>query len=164
MIPDHLIGTMRAISPADAIAAIRRRLDDGGEAGDLATSDVRALLAAHDAGERAARAAAWALSQAEATVAVLRGRFEASQAAHDSLCDALVAVSRGEAPGAIDGCVIAADALRAIAAERERLRTVATAARAYLAADLDVTDAYDEVARTDALRALTASLDDEVTR
>ena len=105
-----------------------------------------------------------ALSQAEATAAVLRGRFEASQAAHDSLCDALVAVSRGEAPGAIDGCVIAADALRAIAAERERLRTVATAARAYLAADLDVTDAYDEVARTDARRALTASLDDEVTR
>lgn len=64
----------------------------------------------------AARAAAWALSQAEATAAVLRGRVEASQAAHDSLCDALVAVSRGEAPGAIDGCVIAADALRAIAA------------------------------------------------
>ena len=48
MIPDHLIGSVRALPPAEAIAAIRRRLDEGGEAGDLATSDVRALLAAHD--------------------------------------------------------------------------------------------------------------------
>ena len=48
MIPDHLIGSMVALSPAEAIATIRRRLDDGGEAGDLATSAVRALLAAYD--------------------------------------------------------------------------------------------------------------------
>lgn len=37
-----------ALPPDDAIAAIRQRLDDGGHAFDLATSDVRALLAAYD--------------------------------------------------------------------------------------------------------------------
>lgn len=63
----------------------------------------------------------WALAslaarvrEAEAERDALRGRLDASQAEHDALCDALVAVSRGEVPGAIDGCVIAADALRAI--------------------------------------------------
>jgi len=43
--------------------------------------------------------------------------------------------------------------------EARRLWDVAMSARAYLAADLDVTDAYDEVARTDALRVLTDALE-----
>ena len=74
MIPDHLVGSMAALSPAEAIAAIRRRLADGGEAGDLATSDVAALLTAYDAGERAARGAAWALAEMTAERDALRRR------------------------------------------------------------------------------------------
>lgn len=65
------------------------------------------------------------------------------------------------AAGVREAAEHAAECDRADRAEAEcgRLRDVATAARAYLAADLDVTDAYDEVARTDALRALTTALD-----
>ena len=65
MIPPHLVGSMAALSPVEAIAAIRRRLADGGEAGDLATSDVAALLTALDDAERVARGLRWALAMRE---------------------------------------------------------------------------------------------------
>ena len=84
MIPAHLIGSMVALTPAEGIAAIRRRLDDGGEAGDLATSDVRALLAAYDAGECAGRGLRWALSEATAERDVLRRRVEGVTAGEGS--------------------------------------------------------------------------------
>lgn len=93
MIPDDILGSARALPPDEAIAAIRRRLDEGGEAGDLATSDVRALLEAHD-------------------------RYREAALTSDSAAER--------------EAIVWADRVVALEAERDRLRAVADAARAYV--------------------------------
>lgn len=133
MIPGDLIGSVRALPPDEAIAAIRRRLDEGGEAGDLATSDVRALLAAHDDLARL---------RAPADLAAIEARADEVRAADDALalilsdeCTTSTMADESDALSRRDDAVRASAAdvpalLAHIAATRERHAAEVAAARA----------------------------------